>query len=54
MTAAGPAMMKSSHPIQPVEGAPLLREEPRQLVVVEVPALGQGNREQYQQGSAHQ
>ena len=40
MTAAsiGPAI-RSSHLRQPVEVAPLLGEGPRQLVVVEVPAL---------------
>ena len=46
MTAVGPTIMRSSHLNQPGEGAPLLREGPRQLVVVEVPALRQsGGRE---------
>ena len=41
MAAEGPAMMRSSHQTQPGEGAPLLREGPRQLVAVEDPALSQ-------------
>ena len=41
MAAEGPAMMRSSHQTQPGEGAPLLREGPRQLVGLQVAALGQ-------------
>ena len=44
MTAASGPPMMISHPIQPFEGAPLLREGPRQLVLVELPVLGQSGR----------
>ena len=39
MTAAPGPTKRSSHLSQPGEGAPLLREGPRQRVVVEPPAL---------------
>ena len=41
MTAASGPAMRSSHLSQPGEDAPLLREGPRQLVGLQVAALGQ-------------
>ena len=43
--------MRSSHHSHPGEGAPLLRETPRQRVVVEFPALRQAGRQAGGKGS---
>ena len=43
--AASEPAMRSSHPCQPGEAAPLLREGPRQVVDVEVTALRQSARQ---------